>query len=280
MNLDEDEILLATAARYLFESGKNEEAQLLLSCSLTVDEEEILHGIRYAFTLMAPHQAYNTLSDDDKSVTRTIRNALYATRPKPTFGLANKFDPVLGFPEYDTNVQAELLMFARGSDSPPRVIEATPSRQDAPHMLVTPIDIFPVKQVRRDDELCFIIMPFDPAFDDVYKLGIKQAIENAGLIPQRGDDIHKPGHILTQIWEALLRARFVVADLTRTNGNVLYELGLAHVLGHQAILLTQRISDIPFDLKSQRHIEYQPTREGIEQLRSALAGTLTEMLAK
>ncbi len=40
------------------------------------------------------------------------------------------------------------------------------------------------------------------------------------------------------------------------NGNVLYELGMAHVVGHQAILLTQNMNDVPFDLRQQRHIVY------------------------
>jgi hypothetical protein len=282
MNLNSDEIALATAARFLFESGKNEEAELLLDCSLSVDEVDGPFGIgvRYAFTLIAPPAVFSVLQDERNSMTREIQTDLYATQPKPTTGLANKFDPILGYPDHDTSTQAELLMYARGSDSPPPVVEATPSRQSSPHMLVTPIELFPVKQVRRNDMLCFIIMPFDLAFDDVYNVGIKQAIENTGMVSQRGDDIHKPGHILTQIWEALLCARFVIADLTRTNGNVLYELGLAHVLGHQAILLTQRISDIPFDLKSQRHIEYQPTREGINRLRSDLERALMDMLAE
>ena len=280
MNLTSDEVVLATAARFLFESGKNEEAEMLLGCSLTVDEDEVFHGVRYAFTLVSPPPVYNILKGDRHSMTQEIRSALYATQPRPSLGLANKFDPVLGYPDYDSSTQAELLMFARGSDSPPPVVEATPSRIGAPHMLVTPIEIFPVKQVRRDDKLCFILMPFDPAFDDVYKFGIKQAIENTGMVSQRADDIHQPGHILTQIWESLLRARCVIADLTRTNGNVLYELGLAHILGHKAILLTQRISDIPFDLKSQRHIEYQPTQSGIDKLRSDLESALAETLAK
>ena len=278
MNLTDDEIVLATAARFLFESGKSEEARLLLDCSLTVEEEELFLGMRYTFVLMAPPSAYNILKVDSNERTKEIRNALYATQRRPTLVIANRFDVVLGFPDYSKDVQVELLMFARGSDSPPPVVEAVSARHDAPHMLVTPLDIFPVKQVQPDEQLCFIIMPFAHAFDDVYNHGIKAAVEDVGLVSQRADDIHKPGHILTQIWEALLAARIVVADLTRTNGNVLYELGLAHVLGHQAVLLTQQIADIPFDLKSQRHIEYQPTREGIESLRVELRKALREIL--
>ena len=41
-----------------------------------------------------------------------------------------------------------------------------------------------------------------------------------------------------------------------TSSNVFYELGLAHALKKPVILITQSISDVPFDLKSYRLLEY------------------------
>jgi hypothetical protein len=131
-------------------------------------------------------------------------------------------------------------------------------------MLITPLSIFPVEQITRDDRLCFIIMPFALAFDDVAGT-IRTAVEAAGLKPLRGDNIQEAGHILTQIWNSLLKARYVVADLSQTNGNVLYELGLAHAMGHEAILVTQDMGYVPFDLRAQRHIIYTPTEAGLKK---------------
>src|SRR5215469_4229862 len=103
MGLTDDEIVLATAARFLFESGKDDEANLLLNCSLMLEEEEAMGGIRYAFILTAPTSAYAILSQDRDPVTIEIRNALYSTVPKPSFFFGNafthRFNVVVGYPD-------------------------------------------------------------------------------------------------------------------------------------------------------------------------------------
>ena len=99
-------------------------------------------------------------------------------------------------------------------------------------------------------------MPFTGSFRHVYKHVISRAVEAAGMICERGDDSALPGTIVSQIWNSILRSQVVIADVTGSNGDVLYELGLAHAVGREAILLTQRIEDIPFDLRQQRHILY------------------------
>jgi hypothetical protein len=62
----------------------------------------------------------------------------------------------------------------------------------------------------------------------------------------------KPGGILAKVWQALIEARAIVADLTGQNANVFYELGLAHAIGHDVILLTQDMRWVPFDLQHMR----------------------------
>jgi len=190
----------------------------------------------------------------------------------------HQIQALVGYPERQPAVQAALLRVDRGDDTAPRVIEAPSSEHSAPHILITPLSIFPVEQIERDERLCFVIMPFARAFTDVYQDGIKKAIDDAELLCVRADDIQEPGHILGQIWVALLKARFVIADLTGGNSNVLYELGLAHALGHPAILLTQDEKYIPFDLRPQRRIDYDPTRLGVERLRNDLAVLLRHLV--
>jgi hypothetical protein len=45
------------------------------------------------------------------------------------------------------------------------------------------------------------------------------------------------------MWESINRARFLVVDLTQRNPNVFYEVGLAHALGKEVLLLTQTMDD-------------------------------------
>ncbi len=102
----------------------------------------------------------------------------------------------------------------------------------------------------------FVLMPFSEAFDDVYKLGIKPACNNAGAYAERVDEQIYQDSILQRIYNQITKADIIVADMTGRNPNVFYETGYAHALGKHVILLTQNSEDIPFDLKHYPHIIY------------------------
>jgi len=51
-------------------------------------------------------------------------------------------------------------------------------------------------------------------------------------------------------------AKLILADLSGKNPNVFYELGLAHALAKPAILITESMDDVPFDLQALRVLEY------------------------
>jgi nucleoside 2-deoxyribosyltransferase len=103
----------------------------------------------------------------------------------------------------------------------------------------------------------FVLMPFEDRFDDVYRLGIKAAVEELGMIAARVDEqvFHNEG-ILERIYNQIDAADFIIADMTSRNPNVFYEVGYAHAKRKTCILLTSNAADIPFDLKHQRHIVY------------------------
>lgn len=103
---------------------------------------------------------------------------------------------------------------------------------------------------------CFTIMPFGGWFDSYYKAIYKPAIAAAGLEPCRADDLYRPSTIVTDIWSYTQSAKLILADLTGKNPNVFYELGLAHALAKPAILVTESMDDVPFDLRALRVLEY------------------------
>lgn len=102
----------------------------------------------------------------------------------------------------------------------------------------------------------FVLMPFDEAFEDVYKLGIKPACQAAGAYCERVDEQIFDERILDRIYNQIAKADIVIADMTGRNPNVFYEVGYAHALGKLTILLTKNADDIPFDLKHFPHIVY------------------------
>jgi hypothetical protein len=104
--------------------------------------------------------------------------------------------------------------------------------------------------------LSFVLMPFGEPFDLVYRELIYPAIVDSGLEPLRADQIFSSGAIMEQIRSAIQQSRICVADLTGRNPNVLYELGIAQTLGKPTVLLTQDMSDVPFDLRNLRVLVY------------------------
>ncbi|MCP4549321.1 MAG: hypothetical protein GY835_22945 [bacterium] len=103
----------------------------------------------------------------------------------------------------------------------------------------------------------FVLMPFAPEYDDVYKLGIKPACESAGAYAERVDEQIFAESILERIYNQISKADLIIADLSERNPNVFYETGYAHCLGKPSILLTRSADDIPFDLKHYHHIVYK-----------------------
>ena len=94
----------------------------------------------------------------------------------------------------------------------------------------------------------------------------------------RADDIRGTTLITRDIWEKINRARFLIADLSGQNPNVFYEVGLAHALGKDVLLLTQTMTDVPFDLKALRCIVYNYTPRGMKEMEASLKATITALM--
>jgi hypothetical protein len=122
----------------------------------------------------------------------------------------------------------------------------------------------------RTKPLAFVIMPFGEGFDEIYGLFIAGAVTEAGYDVVRADDIRNQQNILKDVLAGLTDSALVVADLTGSNPNVYYELGLAHALGKRVILLTQHIDELPFDLRSYRVIPYSTHFAEIAKARAQL----------
>lgn len=116
----------------------------------------------------------------------------------------------------------------------------------------------------------FVIMPFDPSFQPIYGLFIRDALVEAGYDVFRADDIKSVRNILHDIVEAIATSNIIVADLSDENPNVFYELGIAHALRKPVILLTQNIDDVPFDLRSYRLLSYSTHFAEIATARASL----------
>jgi hypothetical protein len=129
-----------------------------------------------------------------------------------------------------------------------------------------------------DSQLCFVLMPFADRFQPIYDDHIRPEVQRARLRCERADEIRGTSLITWDIWEKINRARFLIADLTDRNPNVFYELGLAHAISKDVILLTQSMDFVPFDLKALRCIVYEFTPRGVQLLEKRLSETISALM--
>ncbi len=142
--------------------------------------------------------------------------------------------------------------------------------------------------------VCFVDMPFgkkpdlasgiEVDFDQIYDIAIEPTIIKAGLEPIRGDRERTGGIIHAPMFGRLLLSDFVIADLTLSNPNVFYELGIRHTARpFTTIPIFAAIHALPFDVALVRAIPYtlekgKLTDEGAAKLKSALAARLEEAI--
>ena len=90
----------------------------------------------------------------------------------------------------------------------------------------------------QTDDLVSVMMPFGAEFSPVLK-ALQQAADALKLRCVRADDIWVHHHVIQDIVDLIAKAKVVVCDCTGKNPNVFYEIGIAHSLGKDVILITQ-----------------------------------------
>lgn len=118
----------------------------------------------------------------------------------------------------------------------------------------------------------FMIMPFQEEFLKLYEM-IKEKLQNEFEFSNAGD-LDNQQNILQDIVEGIANADVVIADVTGLNPNVFYELGLCHSLNKKVILITQDISELPFDIRAYRANEYKTDFWKINEIIEKIEGYL------
>lgn len=123
----------------------------------------------------------------------------------------------------------------------------------------------------------FVAMPFgrkpgpdgtEVDYNRVYRELLAPAIEAAGLQPFRADEEQAGGSILADMFQELLIADLVVADLSIPNPNVWYEVGVRHALRARGVVLVFGGSaPAAFDLYTERKLRYTLAGDGPDPAR-------------
>jgi ABC-type branched-subunit amino acid transport system substrate-binding protein len=104
-----------------------------------------------------------------------------------------------------------------------------------------------------------IITPFDSAGKEVHNV-VSDALESIGVEVFKFDDIAAGASWANAVTDAIRSADFLVADLTGSNANVFYELGLAHAMRKPTILIASSEAKmaLPSDLAGLPYFVYEP----------------------
>ncbi|HUL12938.1 MAG TPA: TRAFs-binding domain-containing protein [Methylococcaceae bacterium] len=142
-------------------------------------------------------------------------------------------------------------------------------------------------------DTCFIVQGFGKKtdytdgrvldLDASYEI-IKEAVESAGLQCIRADEIVHSGTIDVPMYEQLLRADLVIADLSTYNVNAAFELGVRYGLRpHATIIVAEEQFKNPFDvghivIRRYKHlgeeIGYKEAKRFREELKQAIQDIL------
>jgi tetratricopeptide (TPR) repeat protein len=135
------------------------------------------------------------------------------------------------------------------------------------------------EKMNKSDEvderkICFVAMGFGKKtdyenqrtldLDETYDEIIKPAIEAAGMRPIRANEIKHSGIIDVKMYEMLLRADLVIADISTANPNAIYELGVRHALRpFSTIVIKEEAGRFHFDLNHLATLTYKHLGEEI-----------------
>ncbi|MEV7121615.1 hypothetical protein [Kitasatospora griseola] len=149
------------------------------------------------------------------------------------------------------------------------------------------ITSLPAQQEPDRPRLCFVIGPIGDSYAvngspereafehhlEVFEQVIAPACEKFGIEAIRADGIAHAGDINEQICRYVIESDLVVADVSGGNPNVMYELGLRHLIGKPTIHIGE-VGQLPFDIAAIRTIQYQRTRSRMADARRKIESTL------
>jgi hypothetical protein len=93
------------------------------------------------------------------------------------------------------------------------------------------------KDLEVQPDLVAVMMPFLAEFDPVIA-AVRTACKSKDLRCKRADDMWKNSPIIQDIFEFFCVSFVVVVDFSGRNGNVMYETGIAHILGKHVVPIT------------------------------------------
>jgi hypothetical protein len=127
--------------------------------------------------------------------------------------------------------------------------------------------------------VCFFVMPFRSDLNFFYLYLQKHLQDKHGLQVRRGDTSILTKALMDKIETEIQSADFIIGDVTHSNPNVFYELGIARANRKPIIFLTQEEPEkAPVDLRQFEFIRYDLSKDQdlLQKLDNAVRNVLGE----
>jgi len=142
-----------------------------------------------------------------------------------------------------------------------------------------------LNNVETGGKKCFIITPIGGSNSEIFRhingviiSVIRPLLESSGFSDiKAAHEIPDLGSINNQLVNRIIDDDLVIANLTGTNPNVMYELCLRHAAAKPVIHICEEGTDLPFDIRGERTIFYTNDMYGVEELKTKLAKALNSI---
>lgn len=123
--------------------------------------------------------------------------------------------------------------------------------------------------------LAFVVIPYTERFSTLNNLVIRPALEQFGIVARRADDIVTGERISDKVSEMISGADIVICDVSETNANVFFEVGLARAQNKNIIVLCDDATSTPSDFDGMSVLRYNSRKPGwdgelLKQLKSVI----------
>ena len=132
-----------------------------------------------------------------------------------------------------------------------------------------------------DSNLCFVLMPMEDEFVQLYEEVIKPTVMGLGLMCYYARELFGARPVMQDVWDYCAKARVVIAELTGQNPNVYYEAGYAHAFdAEKVVFITQSMEEVTFDIRHFRCIVYSTLPRDLRDFRRQLTKNIEAVLAE
>lgn len=244
---------------------------------------QIMRDDEYQKYIVGLSSTPHTKIDPNSNLHKTLGRALADTT---SFDFAERDRIILSPVVYDKQTLAIVLFvfdstsfssFSAGSSLVDRACKNFASLARYLHqrrvqsMIVDPI--FRSRDTVVNKATCFLMMPFGETWSDTVSKILRGVMSEEGVSTVRADEMHGE-NIMEDVWGAIVKSEYMIADVTGKNPNVYYELGIGHTIGKKILLITQNVDDIPFDTRHLRHIVYSNDLTGFDSIKNGVKGFL------